>query len=426
MIKKQPNRWLIATMGAVLQLVLGTVYAWSFFHKPIMETYGWSNVQVMWIFSMTIVFLGLTAALGGTILTKTGPRKLAIVGALLYALGYFISAYAMSVSSLTLFYLGFGAIGGMGLGLGYVTPVATVSRWFPDKKGLVTGMVIMGFGFGALLMSKIIAPFIIEITDGNLVQVFFCIGIILLIIGLPASLFMVNPRADYLPEEYSSPVKSKTSQKRDAGITIKKSLLSGKFLGIWTIFFLNISAGILFIGWQSPMLQDLYKTSKPDMDDATLVAAGATLIAISSVFNGLGRMFWGWISDKLGRIQVFRLILASQVVVFIALMFTSSPVIFMILVCYILLCYGGGFGTMPSYILDVFGARLMPAVYGTILTAWSLGGIVGPQIAASLKDNNPEKAELLIFITATSLVAVGLVVALKLDNKPLSEIYKDR
>ncbi|MDD2688102.1 MAG: MFS transporter, partial [Bacteroidales bacterium] len=154
-------------MGTLLQLVLGTVYAWSFFQKPIISGYGWSNVQTMWIFSLAILFLGLSAAVGGMMLPKYGPRKLASLGALLYGAGYLISAYAMHISSLSLFYIGFGVIGGIGLGLGYVTPVATASKWFPDKKGLITGMVVMGFGLGALFMSKIIAPLLMSMTNGN-------------------------------------------------------------------------------------------------------------------------------------------------------------------------------------------------------------------------------------------------------------------
>ena len=419
MNNKSQNRWLIAIMGTVLQLVLGTVYAWSFFQRPVMDAFGWSNVQVMWIFSLAIVFLGLTAALGGSILPRFGPKKLAVTGAILYAAAYFISGFAMSINNLPLFYLGFGVIGGMGLGLGYVTPVATASKWFPDKKGLVTGMVIMGFGFGALLMSKVIAPAMINIADGDLVKVFYYIGFILLIMGTPAAMFMVNPPADFVPAGYMPPVQSTSAAASANSMKASSAILSGKFLAMWVIFFMNIAAGIIFIGWQSPMLQDLLKLTNPELDMATLAAAGATLIAISSLFNGVGRMFWGGISDKIGRIQAFRVILASQMVVFVILMYSSSPWIFMILVCYVLLCYGGGFGTMPAFVLDVFGAKLMPVVYGTILTAWSLAGIVGPQIAAFIKDNYPETASFNTFVAGGTLLAIGLLVSFALNNKPL-------
>ena len=420
MESKKHNRWLIAIMGTVLQLSLGTVYTWSFFQKPIMAAYGWNNVQVMWIFSIAICFLGLSAAVGGMILPKYGPKKLATTGALLYGIGYLISAYAMTISNLPLFYIGFGVIGGIGLGLGYVTPVATASKWFPDKKGFITGMVVMGFGLGALLMSKVIAPVLMDITDKNIVKVFLYAGFVLLAIGVPAGLIMKNPPAGYVPEGYTPPVKSAASQGHEDSLTVSKCILSGKFWGMWTIFFMNIAAGIMFIGLQSPMIQDLFKIKDASMSTEALAAAGATLIGISSLFNGVGRFFWGGLSDKIGRIQAFRLILGSQVLVFIAMIYTGNPWLFGILVCYVLLCYGGGFGTMPSFVLDIFHAKLMPVVYGTILTAWSMAGIVGPQIAAYIKDHYAETAATKTFVAGSILLAIGLLVSLTLSNKSIT------
>ncbi len=424
MNKANSSRWFIAIMGTLLQLVLGTVYAWSFFQKPIIAGYGWSNVQTMWIFSLAILFLGLSAAVGGMILPKYGPRKLASIGALLYGTGYLISAYALHISSLSLFYIGFGVIGGIGLGLGYVTPVATTSKWFPDKKGFITGMVVMGFGLGALLMSKIIAPLLMNITDDNMVQVFFYIAIVLMAIGIPAGLSMKNPPVGFMPEGYSPPIKSAANQSHEDNLTVKTSLLSTKFMGMWLIFFLNISAGIMFIGLQSPMIQDLLRIQNPSMSTEALAMAGASLIAISSLFNGVGRFFWGGISDKIGRIQVFRLILGSQILVFILMMFTANPWVFGILVCYVLLCYGGGFGAMPSYVLDVFHARLMPIIYGVILTAWSIGGIVGPQLAAFIRDfyvKSPHMIGPRTYMAGIILLGIGLLVSLTISNKSITE-----
>jgi MFS transporter, OFA family, oxalate/formate antiporter len=207
-------------------------------------------------------------------------------------------------------------------------------------------------------------------------------------------------------------------------MTAMQCIASAKFAGMWTIFFLNIVAGIMFISFQSPLLQDLMKKG---MDPATnftdpavvagLAASGATLIAISSLFNGIGRMFWGGLSDKLGRIQAFRLIIGSQVVVFIALLFVKNPIVFSVLVCYILLCYGGGFGSMPSYIADTFGPKLMGTVYGTVLTAWGAAGVVGPQIVAYFKDNYAEKAGQYTFTVGASLLFAGLLIAFALNNK---------
>ena len=422
MHNKNSNRWYIAVMGTLLQVVLGTVYAWSFFQKPIMAEYGWTNVQTMWIFSIAILFLGLSAALGGWILPKFGPQKIATIGAILYGFGYLISSYAMSIGSLPLFYLGFGVVGGIGLGLGYVTPVATASKWFPDKKGFITGMVVMGFGLGALIMSKIIAPILIKITDGNMVQVFLFISLVLLLIGIPAGLSMKNPPVDYVPEGYIVPENKNSNQELKNELTLKQSLLSTKFVAMWLVFFLNISAGIMFISMQSPMMQDLLILKNPAMNSENLALAGASLIAISSLFNGIGRFFWGGISDKLGRIQVFRLILGSQIIVFILLMFTSNPYIFGASVCFILLCYGGGFGAMPGYILDVFQEKLMPVMYGVILTAWSFAGIVGPQVAAFIRDFYTATPELIgskTYLIGITLLSIGFLITLFLSNKTI-------
>ncbi|MDD5718295.1 MAG: OFA family MFS transporter [Candidatus Krumholzibacteria bacterium] len=419
--QSQGNRWLIAIMGTVLQMVLGTVYAWSFFQKPIVTQFGWTNVQAMWIFSLAICTLGLAAAWGGMNLPKHGPKKLATLGVILYGAGYVIGALAMSMKSLPIFYLGYGVVGGIGLGLGYVTPVATAAKWFPDKKGFVTGMVVMGFGFGALVMSKVIAPVIMAAVDNQIVPSFAWIGVVLFVIGLPAALAMKNPPAGFVPAGWTPPAQSAASKLSEDSLTARQALLSGKFVMMWLILFFNVTAGIMFIGMQSPMLQDILRKINPTMTVAALASAGATLIAISSLFNGIGRFFWGGLSDKIGRAQTFRLILGTQVLVFAALIFVGNPWIFGILVCYVLLCYGGGFGTMPSFVLDIFGARLMPVVYGTILTAWSAGGIAGPQIAAAIKDARPESAGPATFTVGAIILVVGLIIAFLTNNKAMAD-----
>ena len=409
------NRWVVALMGTLLQVVLGTVYAWSYFQKLIVTGYGWSNVQVMWIFSIAICSLGLAAAGGGLLMAKAGPRRLALAGALLYGVGYLLGGWALSLRSLPLLYAGFGVIGGIGLGLGYVTPVATAARWFPDRKGFITGMVIMGFGLGALLMSKVIAPLLMAALGGNLVHVFWCTGGILLAIGLPAAALMHNP-----PCPVSVPVVPAQAAVPDfahAG----HALLSGRFARMWLLLFLNTSAGIMFISLQSPMLQDLLQRGGSTLDAAALAAMGATLIGVSSLFNGIGRFFWGGVSDKIGRTNAFRLIFATQLVVFIALAWTVNPWLFGGLVCYVMLCYGGGFGTMPSYVADSFGTGMMPVVYGTILTGWSMAGIAGPQLAAFLRDRFGAAAPTWTYGAGALLLLAGLLVSLTLSDPAKAE-----
>ena len=405
-------------MGLLLQLCLGTVYAWSYFQKPLVAAYGCSNSQVAWGFSLAICFVGLAAAWGGLNLERIGPRRLALTGGFLYALGYLITGLAIAGHSLLWLYLGFGVVGGIGLGLGYVAPIATVAKWFPDRKGLVTGMVVMGFGLGALIMAKVIAPVLMAHTGQNLAQVFFWICGIVLVVALPAAAGLQN-----VPE-------AKTGQQDGSKPTVSAqfALKSSAFGLMWMLFFINITAGIMFIGFQSPMLQNLMHAKNPELTAAVLSTAGATLIAISSLFNGFGRLFWGAISDRLGQIMVFRLILISQIFVFAALVVVREPWLFGVLVCYVLLCYGGGFGVMPSFTGVMFGQSVMPTVYGTILTAWSAAGIVGPQLAAFIQDHYADQAGRLTFSVAALLLLVGAALSLllhprRVENESKGQIY---
>jgi OFA family oxalate/formate antiporter-like MFS transporter len=423
--KSVANRWLIAAMGTILMLCLGTVYAWSFFQgllvREFKDVFGWSNAQVAWIFSLAIFFLGVTAAWGGVQLPKRSPRAMAMTGAFLFAVGYALAAFAFSIKSLVLLYIGYGVIGGIGLGLGYVAPVATVAKWFPDRKGLATGMVVMGFGLGALLMSKVLAPLFLGATGRNLTGTFLLLGGVFLVLGVGAASFLKNPPAGWLPKGCSEPVK-KAACAEVAEIPMRKAILSRRFVSLWIVFFCNITAGISIISFQSPLFQDLWKRVSPDLAAATLAAFGATLVAISSLFNGGGRFLWGAISDRIGRSQTFRIMLASEIAVFALLVLTHNPWIFAVGVCWILLCYGGGFGTMPSFIADVFGTRLMSSMYGAVLTAWAAAGVVGPQIFAAFQDHmSPAPASTWSFIVAGAFAVIGLVLSFLLSNRPLDE-----
>lgn len=395
------KKWFIAFVGVLVHLFLGTVYAWSYFQTPIVEYTGWSHTQTTWAFSLSIFMLGISAAWGGINLPKYGPRKLAIIGGFLYALGYLIAGVALQYHSLSLLYIGFGFIGGTGLGLAYVTPVATVSTWFTKHQGLATGMVVMGFGFGALVMSKILAPFFMSISHSDLNKTFLYIGILLLVL-LPSFAWFLKP---FKTES--------TVEKTNSATNPIQHIFAKPFMILWFIFLINITAGMVFIAFQSPLLQDLLlvKLSTTDLSPSelsiSLAASGATLIAVSSIFNGAGRFTWAALSDKIGRITTFKILLLTQTLVFIALLFVENYIIFSILVCIILLCYGGGFGLMPSLIKDTYGTKLMAAMYGSILTAWSIGGILGPQLVAYMKDNHTENAGFLVYLMSGGMLLVG-------------------
>lgn len=400
------KKWFIAITGTFTHLLLGTVYAWSFFQTPITEFTGWNNTQTAWAFSLSIFMLGITAAWAGNKMSVYGPRKLAMIGGALYALGYLISGFALANQSLFLLYLGFGIIGGMGLGLAYVTPVATVSAWFTQKQGLATGMVVMGFGFGALVMSKFLAPVFLKISGGNLSTTFYYVGAVMVVLIPVLASFLQLPKV------------KKQQETKQEKISIAKYIKTKPFITVWLIFMINIVAGMIFISFQSPLLQDLLKRQMPvdtNFSDANVVAslamAGATLIAISSIFNGLGRFAWGTVSDKIGRMQTFRILLALQALIFVLLIFVGNPIVFSIFVCIVLLCYGGGFGVLPSLTKDMYGDKLMSSLYGALLTAWGVGGIIGPQIVAFMKDNYADKAGLYAFVVSGGLLVVGFILS---------------
>lgn len=397
------KKWLIALVGVLVHLLLGSVYAWSYFQTPIVELTGWSNSQVTWAFSLAIFMLGISAAWGGFQLPKYGPRKLAIIGGTLYAISYLIAGFALEIHNLGLLYIGFGIIGGTGLGLAYVTPVAAVSSWFTKHQGLATGMVVMGFGFGALVMSKILAPWFLQLTHASLSKTFLYIGVFLLVF-LPVL-------ASFLRQAPSEVAVSSTSNKLEAKLSpnIASKVLTKSFVLLWLIFLINIMSGMVFISFQSPLLQDLLLLKNPLSDSVSLAAAGASLIAISSISNGAGRFAWATLSDRIGRINTFSILLITQLLVFISLIFIQNPMVFAILVCVILLCYGGGFGLMPSLIKDTYGSKYMSAMYGCMLTAWSMGGIVGPQLVAYMKDNHADRVGIIVYALSAGFLVVGLV-----------------
>lgn len=404
---QKTNRWFIAVMATLTHLFLGTVYAWSFFQKPISETYHWTQSETAWAFSIAIFMLGITAAWCGGKIEKLGVKKLAVTGTVLYALGYIISYFALKYQLLFLLYFGFGIVGGIGLGMAYVTPVAAVSGWFPDKQGLVTGMVVMGFGLGAFVMSKILAPLFLNLFNGSLEDVFLSIGILLLFIH-PLTAFFLK----------SKPVEKSVKITENQNITAVIS--KPDYIFIWLIFTFNIIAGMIFISFQSPLLQDILKTEGIN-ETLTLEQKGATLIGVSALFNGVGRFFWGSVSDKIGRIPTFRILLIIEILVFLMLIFTKNSLIFSVGVCLVLLCYGGGFGVIPSLIKERYGAKLMASIYGITLIGWGVGGIFGPQITAYMKDHFPENAGVNSFYIGLGLLVVGLLMSILIKKKTVTD-----
>ena len=395
------NRWIIAVSGIVLQLMLGSVYAWSVFKKPIMAAHGWTGQQVGLTFTLAILFLGLSAAFGGRFVDKAGARKVASIAAILFGLGTIIAGVANHFSNLWLLWLGYGVIAGIGNGLGYITPIAVLVRWFPDKRGLITGLAVMGFGLGAALMGQI-APLLINAY--GISNTFYVAGIAFIVFMLWAAQHLNNPPQDYQVGE-------STAKHNDLKFSLSKSyseaLKMNQFYLLWVTLFVNITAGIALISNISPLAQSQV--------GLTAITAG-TLIFIASLFNGFGRLFWSYLSDKLGRKNIFLIMIISQIPLFLILSSITNVWVFGAICCWIFLCYGGGFGTMPAFAADTFGPKNLGSIYGSLLTAWAMAAIVGPMLMEYVKQKSDSFS--MAFIVATILLAIGSITIL-FYKKPL-------
>jgi OFA family oxalate/formate antiporter-like MFS transporter len=388
------GRWIVAISGIIMMVLLGTVYGWSVFKKPLMESHGWTGPQVGMAFTIAIFCIGLSAAFGGKFVDKAGARKVASLAAILFGIGTLLTGLADSIGSLWLLYLGYGLIAGVGNGLGYITPIAVLVRWFPDKRGLITGLCVMGFGFGAAILGQV-APLVIPSIGVS--GTFYLFGAIYLVVLLIVAQKINNPPADWVVPAAAKKAPPAVKESVD----LKGAMKMYQFYLLWLILFINVTSGIALISNLSPMAQSQI--------GLTAVTAG-TIVFITSMFNGLGRIFWASLSDKLGRKLVFLLILGTQIPLFILLPSVSSAVLFTILCCYILACYGGGFATMPSFAADTFGPKNMGNIYGKILLAWGIAGVVGPILMERIKVATDSFAVALYI--AAGMLAVGFILAL--------------
>jgi OFA family oxalate/formate antiporter-like MFS transporter len=393
----ESKRWLIAGAAIIMQLCLGTVYAWSVFKKPLMTAHGWSETSVQVTFMICIGVIGLAAAFGGTLVDKKGPRFVATIGGILFGVGTLLAGLADQIGSIWLMYLGFGLVAGLGNGFGYVTPIATLIRWFPDKRGLVTGLAVMGFGAGAFFMGKI-APGMVN--SMGVASTFYIWGVIFLIAVPAAAQLYKNPPKGWLPSGFKPAASSvSAADSFQFGAAVK----TPQWWMLWGMLFLNVSAGLGLISQLSPMAQDVIKKTSLGITPAELAIAGGMILAYASIFNGLGRLFWAWTSDAIGRRMVFIVMFISQAILYIYLPQVSEQMLFTVLACYLLACYGGGFAVMPAFAADSFGPGYIGKVYGMMLTAWGAAGVVGPLVFSQIKG--------IALYVAAGMLLLGFVLA---------------
>ena len=361
---KTRNRYVIASAGITLHLMIGGVYAWSVFTGPIVKQTGWAETSVSFAFSLAIFFLGMSAAFMGRLVEKFGPTITGTISSVCYGLGVFLTGIAISNQQLWLLYLAYGVIGGLGLGAGYVTPVSTIIRWFPDKRGLATGLAIMGFGFAALLTGPIAQTLM---ASFGVSSTFYILGIFYFLVMIVAAQFIKKPRQN----ELSKAVIKKASRFSLTGqnMTANEAVRTPMFWSLWFMFFINITTGIALVSAASPMAQS--------MTNMTANTA-AIMVGILGLFNGFGRLIWATLSDYIGRPRTYSAIFILDIVMLITLILCKVPVIFALALCLLLSCYGAGFSVIPAYLGDVFGTRELGAIHGYVLTAWAAAGMVGP------------------------------------------------
>ncbi len=361
------NRWFIALAAIGLHISIGSVYAWSVLTRPIMADMGFTLSQTTWTFSLAILMLGLSAGFLGSFAEKIGPKKSGLLAMLFLVTGLLGTAYALSIHNLTLLYLFYGIIGGIGLGIGYITPVSTLVKYFPNRPGFATGLAIMGFGFASLIAGPLMQYLVAQV---GLVDTFIILGVIYLVIMGASSLYLKAPQ----PKHPTRTTKDKSAMYvHTHGMLANDAMKTWQFGALWWIFFINITCGIGLLSLASPMAQEAIGMTP---------TAAASLVGIIGIFNGGGRIAWSTISDYLGRAQTYILFFIIEIVAFYLLAQTNSALTFQILILLIITCYGGGFSCMPAYLADLYGIRQLSTIHGRILTAWGLAGIAGPMLVS--------------------------------------------
>jgi MFS family permease len=412
------NRWMVPQAALCIHLCIGQAYAFSVFNLPMSKLIGvdhaapddWKLTELGWIFSIAIFVLGASAALFGRWVEDGGPRRAMAASGLCWASGFFISAIGVAVHSIWIVYLGYGVVGGVGLGLGYISPVSTLIKWFPDRPGMATGMAIMGFGGGAFiasplsvwLMQRFSTP-----THIGVAETFVCLGIIYLVFMWIGAAIVRVPPVGWKPEGYAPPVVPQKLITQNE-VHVYDAVKTPQFWLVWWILCLNVTAGIGVLGQASAMSQEMFPGR------VTPVAA-AGFVGLLSLFNMAGRFFWASLSDYIGRKNTyFCFFVIGAALYALAPSAGSLGSVTMFVLCFVVILsmYGGGFATVPAYLRDLFGTRYVGAIHGMLITAWSVAGVFGPVLVNYIRqyqiDNGVPKAQ--AYNTTMYIMAALLVV----------------
>jgi MFS family permease len=412
------SRWLIPPAALSVHLSIGQAYAWSVFKPGLEKTMGLSGTQSALPFQLAIVMLGLSAAFGGTLVERNGPRWAMFVSMSCFSTGFLVSALGAYTSQYWLVVLGYGFIGGIGLGIGYISPVSTLIKWFPDRPGMATGIAIMGFGGGALIASPWSSQMLTSfgVTPHGIGAAFLVHGLVYAVfMSLGIALVRV-PADDWKPAGWEQKLDHGKAMISTGNVSAANAIKTPQFWLLWVVLCFNVTAGIGILEKASPMITDFFKeTTTP-----VLAASAAGFVALLSLMNMLGRFVWSSTSDLIGRKNIYRVYLGVGALLYlvIALSTNSSKVVFILAAMFILSFYGGGFATIPAYLKDLFGTYQVGAIHGRLLTAWSAAGVLGPLIVNRIADG--EKAAGKVgpdLYTMSFYIMIGLLVAGFLANE---------
>jgi MFS family permease len=388
------SRWMVPPAALCVHLCIGQAYAFSVFNLPMTRLIGvtqsapddWKLTDLGWIFSIAIFFLGVSAALLGRWVEEGGPRRAMFTAGLCWAGGFFVSAVGVYVHNIWLIYLGYGVLGGFGLGIGYISPVSTLIRWFPDRPGMATGMAIMGFGGGAFIASPLSVWLMRQFstaTHVGVAETFIVLGIVYFCFMMAGAAMVRLPQEGWRPAGYAPPAQPKKLI-TDKNVFVYQALKTPQFWLIWWVLCLNVTAGIGVLGQASAMSQEMFPGK-------VTVTAAAGFVGLMSLFNMGGRFFWASVSDYLGRKSTYFVFFVLGVILYSAVPYTGEAgnvALFVLCFCIIISMYGGGFATVPAYLRDMFGTRYVGAIHGMLLTAWSMAGIFGPVLVNYIRQYN--------------------------------------
>ncbi|WP_245922596.1 L-lactate MFS transporter [Alkalicoccus saliphilus] len=412
--KKVKNRWLIAAAAVGIHISIGSVYSWSVFTTPLNETFGWGLTGISLTFSIAILFLGLSAAFMGHFVEKYGPRVSGLVATVFFGAGMLGSGLAVQLESLYMLYFFYGMLGGFGLGVGYITPVSSLVKWFPDRRGLATGLAIMGFGFASLIASPVI-----QMLIGNvgIASTFYILGGVYFVVMLLSALYLERPPEGWKPQGMRDKEENGEEPAQDISyLRANEAIKTRRFYLLWLMLFINITCGIAILSVASPMGQEI----------AGLTAgAAATMVGIMGFFNGAGRLAWASISDYIGRPNVYTIFFIIQIVSFIALPSLTHALIFQAVLFLIMTCYGGGFASVPAYIGDIFGTKQLGAIHGYILTAWAAAGLLGPVLVSWLREATDSYALTMYIFGGMFVVALIASLIIRIDINKLKKQHEE-